>query len=73
MTERLKGALEVSAAQQHRNLHKHLFFALCRDLTNMCSMENSAQAADLLELLGENAEYEAKGGICDDWNGSGNC
>jgi hypothetical protein len=49
MTERLKRALEDSAADPDR-LHQRLFFALCRDLTELAALENSVEATMILRF-----------------------
>jgi len=61
VTERLKRALEDSIADSDR-LHQRLFFALCRDLTELAALENSVDSIMILDLVAEYAtgEYEAQ-------------
>jgi hypothetical protein len=61
MTERLKRALEDSTADPER-LHQRLFFALCRDLTELAALENSVDATMILDLVSDYAtgEWEAQ-------------
>ena len=61
MTERLKGALDDSLADPDR-LHQRLFFALCRDLTELAVLANSVEATMILDLVGDYAtgEWEAQ-------------
>jgi hypothetical protein len=61
MTERLKRALEDSVADPDR-LHERLFFALCRDLTDVAALENSVDSILILNLVGDyaTAEWEAQ-------------
>ena len=61
MTERLKHALEDSVADPER-LHQRLFFALCRDLTELAALENSVEANMILDLVSDYAtgEWEAQ-------------
>jgi hypothetical protein len=60
MTERLKKALEESVADPKR-LHQELFFALCRDLNDLCRTEDSVEATKILDLISAfaTAEYDA--------------
>jgi hypothetical protein len=60
LTERLKHALEDSLADPDR-LHQRLFFALCRDLTELAALENSVEATAILDLVSDYAtgEWEA--------------
>jgi hypothetical protein len=57
----LKRALEDSVADPER-LHQRLFFALCRDLTNLAALENSVEATTILDLVSAYAtgEWEAR-------------
>jgi len=57
LTERLKRALEESVANPER-LHQRLFFALCRDLTELAALENSVESVVLLDLVGDYATGE---------------
>jgi hypothetical protein len=61
MTERLERALEDSAADPDR-LHQRLFFALCRDLTELARLENSIESITVLDLVGAYAtgEWDAR-------------
>jgi hypothetical protein len=61
LTERLKRALEDSVADPDR-LHQRLFFALCRDLTELAVLANSVEATMILDLVGDYAtgEWEAQ-------------
>jgi hypothetical protein len=65
MTQRLRQALERSAADNHRNLHQILFYALSRDLIDLTmnrgAARNSIPAKEILSLQAEYmaAEYEA--------------
>jgi hypothetical protein len=61
MTERLKRALEDSLADSDR-LHQRLFFALCRELTELAALENSVESITLLDLVADYAtgEWEAE-------------
>jgi hypothetical protein len=49
LTERLKRALKDSVTDPDR-LHQRLFFALCRDLTELAGLENSVESITLLDL-----------------------
>lgn len=67
MTDRLQRAIEESANDPDR-LHQRLFFALCRDITDMTIHPDSVPAKDLLDLIESFAvaEYNAEkpeGGI----------
>lgn len=57
MTARLKQALEDSVADPDR-LHQRLFFALCRDLADFAALENSVEAATILDLVSDYATGE---------------
>ena len=57
LTERLKRALEESAADPD-GLHQRLFFALCRDLTDLAVLANSVEATMILDLVGDYATGE---------------
>ena len=57
LTERLKHALEDSVAEPDR-LHQRLFFALCRDLTDLAVLANSVEASMILHLVSEYATGE---------------
>jgi hypothetical protein len=61
LTEHLKRALEDSVLDPDR-LHQRLFFALCRDLTNLAALENSVEADMILDLVSDYAtgEWEAQ-------------
>jgi hypothetical protein len=62
MTERLRQAIKRSAADQHRNLHQILFYALSRDLldlaVNRSSSRNSVPVKEILALQAEYATAE---------------
>jgi hypothetical protein len=57
VTDRLKRALEDSLADPDR-LHERLFFALCRDLTELAALENSMEATAILDLVSDYATGE---------------
>ena len=58
MTERLKRALEESIDDSDR-LHQRLFFALCRDLTELASaLKDSVEATTILDLVSDYATGE---------------
>ena len=61
MTGRLKRALEGSAADPD-SLHQRLFFAICRDLTELAALDNSVDSIMLLDLVSDYAtgEWEAQ-------------
>jgi hypothetical protein len=61
MTGHLKHALEDSVGDPDR-LHQRLFFALCRDLTELAALENSVDANMILDLVSDYAtgEWDAK-------------
>ena len=61
MTERLKRALDDSVANPDR-VHQRLFFALCRDLTDLTVLANSVEATMILDLVSDYAtgEWEAQ-------------
>ena len=60
MTDRLQQALEGPPDQ----LHQRMFYALARDLNNLC-LEDAVPAAKIIELLEAYsvAEYKALGGL----------
>jgi hypothetical protein len=58
LTERLKQALKDSATDPDR-LHQRLFFALCRDLTELASaLKDSVEATTILDLVSDYATGE---------------
>jgi hypothetical protein len=57
LTERLKQALKDSATDPDR-LHQRLFFALCRDLTELAALEDSVEATMILDLVSDYATGE---------------
>ena len=61
LTELLKRALEDSLADPDR-LHQRLFFAICRDLTELAALDNSVDSIMLLDLVSDYAtgEWDAK-------------
>jgi len=62
VTIRLKRALEESLGSDSDRLHQRLFFALCRDLTELASLENTVDSIMLLDLVSDYAtgEWEAQ-------------
>lgn len=60
-TESSKRALEESVADPDR-LHQRLFFASCRDLTELAALENSVETTTILDLVSDHAtgEWEAQ-------------
>jgi hypothetical protein len=61
LTERLKRALEESVVDPD-GLDQRLFFALCRDLTDLAVLANSVEATMILDLVSDYAtgEWEAQ-------------
>ena len=57
LTELLKRALEDSLADPDR-LHQRLFFAICRDLTELAALDNSVDSIMLLDLVSDYATGE---------------
>ena len=58
MTERLKAALEGNKDTPHLRL----FFAICRDITDLTFHQNSVPAEELLDFVADyaTAEYNSR-------------